>query len=95
MNANVPVSDLLTVDQLIDDPPSVLAERNGIPHAVAAAGTRGDRCRYADHLALEIDQRAAAVARIDPCVRLDQVAVVAIGIKLLSEILTQRAHDAE
>jgi hypothetical protein len=64
-------------------------EGYGKADADRAAGRRDDRGVYADHIAVEVEQRAARIAAIDGGVGLD-VVVVGTGI----DVSVARRHDA-
>src|SRR5262249_52401031 len=61
-------------DQVVGDPPRP-ARENGEADPLIAAAQRLDRGVDADDPALEVDERAAGVARVDGGVGLDQVLV--------------------
>src|SRR5690606_21023697 len=73
-HAHIAALRTLAAAKRIDHRPR-LFRRNGETHADVAAGRRDQRGIDADHIALEIEHRAAGIAHVDGGVRLD-VAVV-------------------
>ena len=67
--------DRAVLDQLFADPLGEV-NRDGESHALVPAVVRGDRGVDSDHLAVEVDQRPAAIAGIDRGIGLDVIFTV-------------------
>ena len=65
---------LPTLQEVVDDPADQVA-RNAETNAVVAAAVGGDRRIDADQTAVDVDQRPAAISKIDRCVGLNEVLI--------------------
>ena len=72
LHAQVSPRNAAAIDQLIGDDLDHV-NRNREANAFAAAGTGGDGGVHADHFALQIQQRPAAIARIDGRIGLHEI----------------------
>ena len=95
LDAEIATRDGLALAQRLDDRDGLLGG-DGEADADVAAGGREDLAVDADHIAIHVEHRAAAVALIDRGVGLDEaLAATGIAVERRDDAGGHRAADAE